>query len=139
RSILEGLHMRAKYGIDYASTYNQGYSNEYAIFAPTWSNYPRSDLISRVTQLCIDRKSGSETISNSAYRYTYNMAAQFDYTRTFDSDHNVFAMFVANAWQRQQSGQYHRLTNVNLGLQASYNFQQKYYVDFSSALPYSAK
>ena len=139
RSILEGLHMRAKYGIDYASTYNQGYSNEYAIFAPTWSNYAGSDMIASVTQYGTDRKSGSENISNSAYRYTYNMAAQFDYTRTFDSDHNVFAMFVANAWQRQQSGQYHRLTNVNLGLQASYNFQQKYYVDFSSALPYSAK
>ena len=139
RSILEGLHMRAKYGIDYASTYNQGYSNEYATFAPVWSNYAGSDMIANVTQYGTDRKSGSETISNSAYRYTYNMAAQFDYTRTFDSDHNVFAMFVANAWQRQQSGQYHRLTNVNLGLQASYNFQQKYYVDFSSALPYSAK
>ena len=139
RSILEGLHMRAKYGIDYASTYNQGYSNEYATFAPVWSNYAGSDMIANITQYGTDRKSGSETISNSAYRYTYNMAAQFDYTRTFDSDHNVFAMFVANAWQRQQSGQYHRLTNVNLGLQASYNFQQKYYVDFSSALPYSAK
>ncbi len=139
RSLLEGLHMRAKYGIDYASTYNQGYSNEYASFAPVWTNYAGSDMIASVTQYGTDRKSGNENISNSAYRYTYNMAAQFDYTRTFDSDHNVFAMFVANAWQRQQSGQYHRLTNVNLGLQASYNFQQKYYVDFSSALPYSAK
>ncbi len=48
-------------------------------------------------------------------------------------------MVLANAWQRQQSGQYHRLTNVNLGVQASYNFMQKYYLDFSSALPYSAK
>ncbi|QRX63293.1 SusC/RagA family TonB-linked outer membrane protein [Dysgonomonadaceae bacterium zrk40] len=139
RSLLEGLHMRAKYGIDYASTYNQGYSNEYASFAPVWTNYAGSDMIASVTQYGTDRKSGNENISNSAYRYTYNMAAQFDYTRTIDSDHNLFAMVLANAWQRQQSGQYHRLTNVNLGLQASYNFQQKYYVDFSSALPYSAK
>lgn len=139
RSLLEGLHMRAKYGIDYASTYNQGYSNEYASFAPVWTNYAGSDMIASVTQYGTDRKSGNENISNSAYRYTYNMAAQFDYTHTFDSDHNLFAMVLANAWQRQQSGQYHRLTNVNLGLQASYNYQQKYYVDFSSALPYSAK
>jgi len=139
RSLLEGLHLRAKYGIDYASTYNQGYSNEYATFEPEWTNYAGSDMIASITQYGTDRKSGNETISNSAYRYTYNMAAQFDYTHTFDSDHNLFAMLVANAWQRQQSGQYHRLTNVNLGLQASYNFQQKYYVDFSSALPYSAK
>ncbi len=139
RSLLEGLHMRAKYGIDYASTYNQGYSNEYATFEPVWTNYAGSDMIASITQYGTDRKSGNETISNSAYRYTYNFAAQFDYTRTFDSDHNLFAMLVANAWQRQESGEYHRLTNVNLGLQASYNFRQKYYLDFSSALPYSAK
>lgn len=139
RSLLEGLHMRAKYGIDYASTYNQGYSNEYATFAPVWTNYAGKDMIASISQFGVDRKSGNENISNSAYRYTYNMSAQFDYTRTFDNDHNLFAMLVANAWQRQLSGEYHRLTNVNLGLQASYNFQQKYYLDFSSALPYSAK
>jgi len=139
RSLLEGLHMRAKYGIDYASTYNQGYSNEYATYAPAWTNYAGNDMIASVTQYGTDRKSGNETISNSAYRYTYNLTAQFDYNRTFNSDHNLFAMVLANAWQRQQSGQYHRLTNVNLGVQASYNFMQKYYLDFSSALPYSAK
>jgi hypothetical protein len=139
KSLLDGLHFRAKYGIDYASTYNKGYTNEYASFAPVWTNYAGSDMIASVTQYGTDKKSGDETINNSAYRYTYNFGGQFDFSRTFNSDHNLFAMLVANAWQRQQSGQYHRLTNVNLGLQASYNFQQKYYLDFSSALPYSAK
>lgn len=139
KSLLQGLHFRAKYGIDYASTYNQGYLNEYATFSPVWTDYAGSDMIASVTQYGTDKKSGNEIITNSAYRYTYNFAGQFDYTRTFNSDHNVFGMIVANAWQRQQSGMYHRLTNVNLGLQASYNFQQKYYLDFSSAIPYSAK
>ena len=139
RSILEGLHLRAKYGIDYASTYNQGYSNSYATFSPEWTNYAGKDMIAKLEPFGTDSKSGNENISNSAYRYTYNVSTQFDYTKTFDSDHNLFAMIVANAWQRQMSGEYHRLTNVNLGLQASYNYQQKYYVDFSSALPYSAK
>ncbi|MBP7028127.1 MAG: SusC/RagA family TonB-linked outer membrane protein [Bacteroidales bacterium] len=138
-SLLEGLNLRARYGIDYASTYNQGYSNQYASFEPLWTNYAGSDMIASVTQFGTDRKSGNENINNSAYRYTYNLATQLDYNRTFNQDHNLFAMIVANAWQRQQSGQYHRLTNVNLGMQASYNFQQKYYLDFSSALPYSAK
>ncbi|RNC65542.1 SusC/RagA family TonB-linked outer membrane protein [Proteiniphilum sp. X52] len=139
KSLLEGLHFRAKYGIDYASTYNQGYSNEYATFEPLWVDYAGTDMIGSVTQYGTDRKTGDEIISNSAYRYTYNFSGQFDYTHTFNSDHNVFGMIVANTWQRQESGQYHRLTNVNLGLQASYNFQQKYYLDFSSAFPYSAK
>ncbi|MGI6047830.1 MAG: TonB-dependent Receptor Plug Domain protein [Firmicutes bacterium ADurb.Bin419] len=139
KPLLQGLFFRAKYGIDYASTYNQGYSNEYATFEPIWTNYAGKDMIASVTQYGTDQKTGNENISNSAYRYTYNFSGQFDYSRSFNSEHNFFGMLVANAWQRQESGQYHRVTNVNLGLQASYNFQNKYYLDFSSALPYSAK
>ena len=139
KSLLQGLHFRAKYGIDYALTYNQGYTNEYATFAPTWTNYAGVDMIGSVEQFGTDNKTGDENISNSAYRYTYNFSGQFDYTKTVNDDHNFFGMIVANAWQRQLSGQYHKISNVNLGLQASYNFQHKYYVDFSSALPYSAK
>jgi TonB-linked SusC/RagA family outer membrane protein len=139
KSLVEGLHFRAKYGIDYASTYNQTYPDEYATYEPSWTNYDGPDMIAGLTQYGTDRQATQEFINNSAYRYTYNFGGQFDYTRTFNTDHNVFGMVVANAWQRKFSGEYHALTNVNLGLQASYNFKHKYYLDFSSALPYSAK
>ncbi len=139
KSILQGLVMRARYGIDYASTYNQGYSNQYATFSPTWTNYAGKEMIASLEQFGVDEKSGNENITNTAYRYTYNVAVQLDYARTFNRDHNLFAMLLANGWQRQISGQYHRLTNANLGVQASYNYQHKYYLDFSSALPYSTK
>lgn len=139
RPILDGLFFRAQYGIDYASTYNQGYNNNYATFAPTWNNNSGKDLITSVTQYGKDQKSGNEDISNSAYRYTYNMSFQFDYQKSFAQKHNVFGMIVANAWQTQQNGVYHHKTNVNLGAQLSYNFDHKYYVDFSAAVPYSAK
>lgn len=137
--VLKGLYFRAKYGIDYASTYDQGYSNSYATFAPVWSNYNGRDVITGITQYGKDEKSGKENIENSAYRYTYNISGQFDYQRTFAEDHNVFAMVLANAWQTQRSEHYHRTTNANMGFQASYNYQHKYYVDFSAAMPYSAK
>ena len=139
KSLLQGLHFRAKYGIDYALTYNQGYTHEYATFEPVWTNYSGQDFIGSIEPYGVDSKTGDEFISNSAYRYTYNFSGQFDYSTTVNDDHNFFGMLVANAWQRQLSGEYHRLTNVNLGLQASYNFKHTYYVDFSSALPYSAK
>ena len=137
--LTKGLMFRARYGIDYASTYNQGYSNQYATFSPTWTNYAGADMISSITQYGKDYKSGTENISNSAYRYTYNVSGQFDYTNTFAEKHNVFAMLVGNLWQTQQSGHYHRTTNVNLGLQLSYNYDHTYYVDFSAAMPYSTK
>ena len=137
--LTKGLMFRAKYGIDYASTYNQGYSNEYATFSPSWTNYAGPDMIASITQFGRDHKTGNENISNSSYRYTYNVSGQFDYTNTFNADHNVFAMLVANAWQTQRNGHYHRTTNANLGLQLAYNFAHTYYVDFSAALPYSTK
>lgn len=137
--LLKGLFFRAQYGIDYASTYDQGYSNNYATYAPTWSNYNGKDVITGITQYGKDEKTGNENINNSAYRYTYNLSGQFDYQQTFNKDHNVFAMILANAWQTQRSGHYHRTTNANLGFQASYNYQHKYYVDFSAAMPYSTK
>src|SRR5690554_4991112 len=139
RSVLEGLHFRAKYGIDYASTYDQSYENTYATYTPTWSNHSGPDVIASLGMEGVDRQSDSENIANSSYRYTYNFGSQFDFTRTFKEKHNVYALVAANAWQRRFSGEYHQLTNVNLGLQAAYNYDQKYYFDFSAALPYSAK
>lgn len=137
--LLKGLYFRAKYGIDYASTYNQGYKSKYATFSPVWTNYNGTDVIASITQYGKDEKSGSENIDNSAYRYTYNVSGQFDYQRTINADHNLFAMILANAWQTQRSGHYHRTTNANLGFQASYNYQHRYYADFSVAMPYSTK
>ncbi|WP_319505777.1 SusC/RagA family TonB-linked outer membrane protein [Bacteroides graminisolvens] len=137
--LLKGLYFRAKYGIDYASTYNQGYTSKYATFSPVWANYNGKDIIASITQYGKDEKSGNENIENSAYRYTYNVSGQFDYQRTINADHNVFAMILANAWQTQRSEHYHRTTNANLGFQASYNYQHRYYADFSVAMPYSTK
>ena len=72
------------------------------------------EMIASLEQFGVDEKSGNENITNT--RYTYNVAAQLDYTRTFNRDHNLLAMLLANGWQRQISGQYHRLTNANLGV-----------------------
>jgi hypothetical protein len=124
--LTKGLMFRARYGIDYASTYNQGYSNKYATFAPSWTNYAGADMIGSITQYGRDEKTGNENISNSTYRYTYNISGQFDYTNTFAEHHNVFAMLVANAWQIQRNSHYHRTTNANLGLQLSYNYDHTY-------------
>lgn len=49
------------------------------------------------------------------------------------------AIFVANGYQQSKSGEYHRTSNVNLGLQASYNYDQKYYADFSGSVIHSAR
>jgi len=139
RNVLDGLFFRAKYGLDYAGTYNLSYDNTYATFEPVWTNYAGKDMIAEVIQRGIDEKTGIQNFSNNGYRNTTYFSGQFDYAKTFNRKHNLFAMIVANGWQRQINGQYHRISNANLGYQLSYNFKQKYYADFSAATPYSAK
>jgi len=139
KDVTNGLFFRAKYGIDYAVTYNQIYNNNYATYAPVWNDYSGTDMISSITKYGDDQKTGNQNISNTTYRTTTFFSGQFDYNKVLNEDHNIFAMLLASGWQRQFSGQYHRTSSANLGLQLSYNFRKKYYVDFTSAVPYSAK
>lgn len=139
RSLVDGLFFRAKYGIDYSTEYEQAYENTYAVYAPSWNNYGGVDRISSLAVYGVDRQADTERIGYQNYRYTYNFSSQFDYNKTVNDQHNIFAMVVANAWQRTFSGEYHRLSNANLGMQIAYNLSHKYYVDFSAALPYSAQ
>jgi hypothetical protein len=48
-------------------------------------------------------------------------------------------MFIVNGFQQSQSAVYHRVSNANLGFQAGYNYDHKYYFDFSGALMHSAR
>ena len=138
KNVADGLFFRGKYGIDYATTYMQAYINEYATYTPTWTNYAGDDMIGGLVQNGKDSKDGKQNISDPAYRTTTFFSGQFDYTRTY-GEHNLFAMLLANGWLRKTDNQYQAIQSANLGLQLSYNYLQKYYADFSAAVPYSPK
>ena len=139
KNVADGLFFRAKYGVDYYVVYTQAYNNEYATFTPTWTNYAGADMVGSLSQYGIDSQDGKQNISSSSGRLTSFYSAQFDYTKSFSGGHNFFAMLMANGWQRKFADVYQAIQSLNLGLQLSYNYNQKYYVDFTSAAPYSAK
>jgi len=139
KNVLNGLYFRSRYGIDYATTYRQRYEQTYATYSPSWTNYGGADMISSLTKYRDDSKSGNQTISEGTYRTTTFFSGQFDYTKSLDGGHNIFAMLLASGWQRINNGVYHRISSTNLGLQLSYNFRQKYYADFTGAVLHSAK
>jgi TonB-linked SusC/RagA family outer membrane protein len=137
--ITEGLTFQTALAIDYQNQYNQSYNNSYAVFQAAWNNYNGEDLISSLTKYGEDRESGVQNIGGSTYRQTIGMNARLNYFRTFNDKHNVSAILLANAFQIGRSAEYHKQSNANLGLHIGYNFDNKYYADFSSALPHSAK
>lgn len=137
--VLKGLTFKTNFAMDYATTYNTSYDNTYAIYTPTWSTYNGKDVIVGLTKEGVDEKSGNQNISGSSANMTILFNAMFDYNRTFAQKHNVSAMLVAAGFQQTLSGSYHRISNANLGVQATYNYDRRYYADFSGALVHSAK
>lgn len=137
--VLKGLTFKTNFALDYATSYSTSYNNTYAVYTPTWSTYNGKDVIIGLTKEGVDEKSGNQNISGSTANMTVLFNAMFDYNRTFAAKHNVSAMLVAAGYQQTLAGEYHRTSNANLGVQATYNYDHRYYVDFSGALVHSAK
>lgn len=136
RGITPGLAFRSKIGLDYNTTYNQGYRHEYRVYEPTWDG----DVITEITpQGMLDAKSINQYIEESWYQQMMFFSGQLDYKRTFNDKHNLFTMLVANNFQYSVSGEYFKTNNTNLGYFLSYNFLQKYYLEFNGNLMYSTK
>ncbi len=137
-SVLKGLTFRTQFAVDYATTYNTAINNTYSVYEPSWNNYSGTDLVTSLTKYGTDKKTGTQDVSACTYKQTVMFSGQFDYDRTF-GDHHVMATLLAHGYQKSMSGEYHRTSNANLGLELNYNYQQKYYADFSGAVIHSAK
>lgn len=137
--VLKGLSFKTMFAVDYANTYTTSYDNQYAVYTPTWSNYNGKDVITELVKEGVDEKSGNQNIGGSSYRMTMLWNGHFDYVRTFAGKHNVTAMLVAGAYQQTTAGEYHRVSNANLGFQFTYNYDKRYYVDAAATMVHSAK
>lgn len=136
---VKGLSFKTQFAIDYAAKYSLSYDNKYAVFAPTWSNYGADDAIVAITQYGDEVVTGHMGMSNSSYRQTISWNGHLDYDHTFAGGHHVTGMLLANMYTTTASGQYHNYTNANLGIQAGYDYQGKYFADFSMAGVHSAR
>jgi TonB-linked SusC/RagA family outer membrane protein len=137
--VIKGLTFNTTFGVDYATSYNQSYNNQYAVYQASWNNMDGSDVIGGLTRYGQDASDGVQNISNSAYDQTISFSGQFNYKTSFDKDHHLSAMLIGGGWQQLRSGVYHRLSNVNLGLQLSYDYKDKYYFLFNEAVVHSAR
>lgn len=136
---LKGLSFTTEMGVDYSDSYNESFNNTYAVYEASWNNYSGTDMITSLTKYNEDKISGAQNLSGSWQRQTMFFSGQFNYKNSFEKAHNVSAVLLAHGYQQQESSVYHRTSNANLGLQTSYNYLQKYYVDFTGAAVHSAK
>lgn len=136
---IEGLTFNTMFGVDYSTSYNQSFNNQYAVYQPIWNNVNGDDNISSINRIGQDASDGIQNINDSQYQQTVSFSGQFNYETSFDDDQHFSAMLIAGGWQQLQSGIYHRLSSANLGLQLAYNYKKKYYVLFNEAAVHSAR
>ena len=136
---LKGLSFKTLFSIDYAASYDLSYNNKYAVFIPTWSNYNSQDAIVALTQQNDEVVTGKMSQDNSKYRQTITWDGHFNYDNTFGGKHHVTGMLLASMYTTTASGRYHRYANVNLGLQAGYDYKSRYFAELSLAGVHSAR
>ena len=145
-AITEGLSFSTAFSIDYWNNYNEAWRVSYATYQPQWSNMNGKDMVIGLTKYGADTNSTNEYVGQSYDTQTMTARAQFDYERTFAEQHNVAATLMGWGYQQQasrdeghSSSDYHRVSNLNLGLRVNYNYAHKYYVEAAAALVHSAK
>jgi len=137
--VLKGLTFNTMFGVDYSTSYIQSFDNEYAVYQANWNNMDGEDVIGSLTRFGQDASDGVQNIDASSYNQTIYFSGQFNYNTSFDKNNHLSAMLIGGGWQQLQSGVYHRLSNVNLGLQLSYDYKEKYYFLFNEAVVHSAR
>ena len=144
-ALLKGLTFTTAYSIDYWYDYNEAWTENYAVYEPQWSQMNGQDVIIGLTKYGDDNKSTSEFIGQAFDQQTTTLRLQFDYANSFGQN-NIAATLLGWGYQQQlardsdhSSSDYHRISNLNLGLRVDYNYAKKYYAEFSGALAHSAK
>lgn len=137
-SLLKGLSFKTMFAVDYSTSYTTSLNDSYATFGVNWTQFDGKQIIGSVTQYGEDKHTGTLNSSNSAERQTLAWTGQFDYVNSF-GNHNVNATLLANGYQQTISGEYHKVSNANLGLLVSYNYAHKYYADLAANVVHSAK
>ncbi len=144
--ITQGLSFTNSFSIDYNSFYSEAYKQSYRTYAPVWSNMNGEDMIIDLAKYGDDGSATNEMIGDSKYMQTITFYSQLNYARTFNNTHNVTGNIIGWGFQYRNSvdadhegSDYHSFCNANLGMQLAYNYNHKYYIDFSGAFIHSAQ
>ena len=136
--VLQGLSFKTHAAIDYATSYSSSIQNDYSTYEPVWTNMNGKDEIIGLNKYGTDKRSGTKIVSGSKTIQTVFFSGQFDYNRQFGL-HALDATLLAHGYQVTTTGEYHRTSNANLGLNVDYNYDRRYYANLAMAAIHSAK
>jgi TonB-linked SusC/RagA family outer membrane protein len=128
--LTKGLTLRTNMSFDFYNSYNQNIANTYSIYQPIWS--VSADSITALTKYGTDARPGTQNVSGPDFLRRMAFSAQVDYQRSFGM-HNMDATLLGYAGTIKLKGTLQPDKNTHVGLRLAYNYNNRYYADFSSA------
>lgn len=125
--ITKGLTAKGLFTLDFNNKYAQLIDNDYAVYE---MGVPNVDGKFAVTQVGLDKKTNSQTVSNNRidFNRTITGYVAVNYNRTF-GDHAISAVAMTNAREFVQKGLFQTDKVFNYGGQVNYVFKDKYIID----------
>ncbi|MEX0929987.1 MAG: SusC/RagA family TonB-linked outer membrane protein [Balneolales bacterium] len=136
-SITEGLSFHTNISFDYYIRYNQSVLNDYSVYEPTWDD--DEDIVIGLNQRGLDARPGTQSVGNRYFRRRFGAYAQVSYDRKFDDVHHITGSVLGYGSNYKPQGNFQGVKQAHLGLQATYAYDQRYMIDFSSAYSNSVK
>jgi len=129
--ITKGLSFKTNISFDFYNNYTQSIGNTYSIYEPKWS--ATADTIIGLVQYGTDTRPGTQNITDQDFLRRIGFFGQFNYNRIFGL-HQIEGTLLGYVNTIKLKGTYQPDKNTHLGLRINYNYNDKYYADFSSAL-----
>jgi len=137
KSITEGLSFHTNLSFDYFTVFTQTVANEYSVYEPVWK--AGEDSIIDLKQHGKDARPGTQTVGGTYFTRRLGFYGMFSYDRIFNNLHHFSGSLIGYSTYFKEQLVFQGLKQSHAGLQASYVYDQKYMVDFSSAYVHSVK
>jgi TonB-linked SusC/RagA family outer membrane protein len=137
KSITEGLSFHTNLSFDYFTRFTQTVANEYSVYEPVWK--VGEDSITSLIQHGKDARPGTQTVGGTFFSRRLGFYGMFSYDRIFNNLHHFTGSLIGYSTYFKEQLVFQGLKQSHIGLQASYVYDQKYMVDFSSAYVHSVK
>lgn len=133
---LKGLSFKTNISFEFYNSYTEAVEDTYGVYEATWDD---NDRITNIDKIGEYRSTGVRSIIDRDFFRNISVNAMFNYKRTFDDIHNVSGALLGYYNQLQLNGVLLSDKYAHLGLSLRYNYDKKYWVDFSSAYTNSTR
>ena len=134
--LTDGLKFRSYLSFDFYNQYRQHVTNTYAVYDPTWDE---NDQIVSLSKINEDVSTGVQNLGSGGLTRRIGGYGMFDYNKIFDDVHQVSGQLLGYYNTIDHNDVLITQKHAHVGLRLAYNYQQRYFADFSSNYAHSIK